>query len=652
MLSETVVSRLSKLHSECAKWKDKASSIPLEERQLLAVICAGAFKEFRDFAEVGMLYLGFKLSKIQSDIAIFMQYGAKKRMVQAQRGQAKSTLAALYCIWLLIHNPSHRVLIVSGGGSQANDIALLIQRIILQWSILCWLRPDVSKGDRISVENFDVHYQLKGIDKSASIACTGITASLQGKRADFILADDVETQKNSLTQPMRETLSLLTKEFSAICISGEILYLGTPQTKDSIYRQLPNRGYDIRVWTGRYPTNDELARYGAGVRVAPIILDALLADPTLQTGGGISGKSGQPTDPEHISEEILIEKELEYGEEGFALQYMLDTTLADAMRTKIKLEDMIVASLGYESAPEILHWSNDPVKLVKSENDAIKNMRMFFGTGISEVFTPYLHKVFCIDPAGDGGDEVAYAGGAATGSYIFLLSVGGLRGGMTETNMNKILSRMCQLRIKDLQIEKNMGHGTVTSLFIAQVDKLRLYSRNPDMEGNEGYLEFKKLSGLSDVGVYNALNGIGITDQHATGQKEKRIIDTISPVTRRKKFVVSTEAIAEDWECCKQHPLEKRNFYSAFYQMGNITYDRQSLIKDDRADAIAAMTKCLEGFIAESEDKAALKREEEAAASFMKNPMGYMDAGYKQWAKGRGRNAYARKGSSSRKGRR
>lgn len=190
MVSETVISRYKTLHTACQKWLHNPRLIPLEERELLATICAGTFKEFKDFAEVGMQYLGFKLSAIQADIAEFMQYGHSKRMVQAQRGQAKSTLAALYSIWLLMHKPSTRVMIVSGGGAQADDIALLVVRIIMNWSILCWLRPDTTKGDRDSASNFDVHYSLKGIDKTASVVSVGITASLTGKRADFILADD------------------------------------------------------------------------------------------------------------------------------------------------------------------------------------------------------------------------------------------------------------------------------------------------------------------------------------------------------------------------------------------------------------------------------------------------------------------------------
>lgn len=189
-ITEQIARRLNLLSVECKVWNLNPEKMPVDKREQLSMMFGSTFKDFRAFAELGMMFLGFKLSRIQADIAYFMQRGGKKRMIQAQRGQAKSTLAALYCIWLMLQDPTSRALIVSGGGSQASDVALLIIRIINSWFLLCWLRPDITKGDRSSIENFDVHYALKGIDKTASISCVGITASLQGKRADFVLADD------------------------------------------------------------------------------------------------------------------------------------------------------------------------------------------------------------------------------------------------------------------------------------------------------------------------------------------------------------------------------------------------------------------------------------------------------------------------------
>lgn len=618
-ITEQVRRRLSMLVTECKQWDEQPYEIPKLKREELSMMFGSTFRDFRAFAELGMLYLGFKLSEIQADIAEFMQKGNAKRMVQAQRGQAKSTLAALYCIWLLLQNPSTNILIVSGGEKQASAIAKLITRMINQWSILCWLRPDVSKGDRNSAAAYDVHYALKGIDKSPSVSCVGITANLQGMRADFVLADDVETQRNSMTQTEREKLQLLIKEFAAICITGEIMYLGTPQTKDSIYRLLPARGYDVRVWCGRYPTDEELQRYGAGITIAPRIMQALIQDPELQTGGGIEGTRGKPTDDGHINEDVLQEKELEYGDEGFSLQYMLDTTLSDAMRTKIKLSDMMVLGVANDTVPEKMHWSGELPKLVKDLPPNVRDFKMYHAAGVSDVFIPFEHKVMTLDPSGAGGDELSFAAGGATNSFIYLLSTGGFVGGTTRPNMEAVIEKMLSLDIYVLDIEKNMGHGTVLALFVERLEALRNLAKHSD-EQLEGWCT---RLGLTHRELLYKLTKIGLTEFYVTGQKEKRIIDTISPITRRHKLVVSEQAIEDDWNYCQKHPPEKRLQFSAFQQMGNITYDRGSLVHDDRADCVQRLVETLSGFLSRDEEKVATEREEKFVAGFMSNPMGY-----------------------------
>lgn len=44
--------------------------------------------------------------------------------------------------------------------------------------------------------------------------------------------------------------------------TSKIIYLGTPQTEQSIYNSLPDRGYEIRIIPARYPTEAQRARYG------------------------------------------------------------------------------------------------------------------------------------------------------------------------------------------------------------------------------------------------------------------------------------------------------------------------------------------------------------------------------------------------------
>ena len=590
-MKERTIERLKMLAERTRKFDSAPASIPKDVREELSMMFSSTFKDFREFAELGMRFLGFDISDMQEDIAEYMQYGPRKRMVQAQRGEAKSTLAALYAVWSLIQDPTYRVLIISGGEKQASDVALLIIRLIEQWHLLCWLRPDSTRGDRTSVENYDVHCDLKGVDKTASISCVGITANLQGRRADLLIPDDIETAKNSLTQVMRDQLLLLSKDFAAICTHGHILYLGTPQTKESIYKTLRGRGFDVRIWPGRYPTPEELERYEPGT-VAPMVLSAIDSDPSLQTGGGLDGNRGQPTDPVRYDEAALVEKELDFGPDGFSLQYMLDTALSDAQRTKIKLSDLIVAAFGTDSVPEVIQYSAEPRFELREKPECIKGEKLYTVASSSSEYTKFLHKVMVIDPAGNGGDEVAFAAGGVANSYIHIFTIGGLIGGMSLQNIDTIIDLCVDMDVKTIKVEANMGHGTVSMLILAQLDK----------------------RGITDIGV---------EDYYAKGQKERRIIDTISPVTRRHRLVVHQRAIDDDWYWSQKHARDKRTVTSGLYQLANITYDRGSLSKDDRADAVQGIVMHLAGMIAVDDEKEEQKRKELASLEFLNNPMGY-----------------------------
>jgi hypothetical protein len=86
---------------------------------------------------------------------------------------------------------------------------------------------------------------------------------LTGSRADYIIADDVESANNSMTEGMRTKLAEVVKEFDAILKpDGRIIYLGTPQTEQSLYERLLNRGYDCRIWPARHLEEEQMVSYG------------------------------------------------------------------------------------------------------------------------------------------------------------------------------------------------------------------------------------------------------------------------------------------------------------------------------------------------------------------------------------------------------
>ena len=588
-MQERKIHRLGLVAQSIAAWTDRPATMPKDLREEYGFMMQAIFSEFEDFADLGMRFLGYTLTDMQRDIARYMQYGPRQSMVAAQRGEAKSTLAALFAVWRLIQDWNEWVLVVSGGETQASEVALLVIQLIERWGILCYLRPDRSRGDRTSYEHYDIHCDLRTVSKSPSVACVGITAQLQGKRATLLISDDIETTNNSLTATNREILLLRSKEFGAICVDGKILYLGTPQTKDSIYRTLSTRGYEMRIWPGRIPTLDEEIRYGA--TLAPYILD-LITQGAARSGYGVDGTRGQASDPQRYDEDLCIEKELEFGPEGYQLQYMLDTTLSDAMRTRIKLSDAIVAALGTDAAPDTLFYAAAPQNRVQSVPDSVKQEVLYNLAGSGQLMLPYQHKIMVVDPAGNGGDEVAFACGGALNSYIHLFGVGGLQGGLSEENCNVLIDYCEEFGITDIVMEANMGHGTASMVLLNIIAKRKL-------------------------------THIGVRDIYAKGQKERRIIDTLGPVFRRHKFVLHERAIEMDTEYLSQYSRDKRNLYSLLFQLSGITYDRGSLAKDDRADAVAHLVNELKGYLSADEEKEAEKLHNKRAQEFLSNPMGY-----------------------------
>lgn len=573
-----------------------------------AQLVADNYLHFVDFAVDGMAFLGFPLTDMQADISEFMEQGPRLRMVMAQRGEAKSTLAALYAVWRLIQRPSTRVLVVSGGETQASEVATLIIRIIMQWDILEYLRPDKTNGDRTSVEKFDVHWSIRDmVDKSPSLACIGITAQLQGKRADLLIADDVETTKNGLTMQMRAHLQNLTKEFSSICTHGDILYLGTPQSKDSVYNTLPGRGYEIRIWPGRYPTDDEMEKYGD--RLAPILAARIKANPGLRTGGGLDGKRGKPTDPERYDEAALIEKELDQGPEGFQLQYMLDTSLLDAMRQQLKLSDLIVANFDWEQVPETIAYQSDSRYLVPMDQSfPIPNTRMYYPASCGAIFRSLNDLMMFIDPAGGGADEMGFGVSGSFGPYIHVLDVGGIRGGLTDLNGDKLCDIIWKYKLTHVQVESNMGHG------LFEINLRAILAKRSVLE------PFFK-----DVGVQG---------EYSTGQKERRIIDSLVSPMLRHRVIIHQQVFDSDILYGKQHSVEKRASYSLFNQLANITTDRQSLPKDDRLEAMAGCVRYHKAVLVQDEEKAAAVRSQKEAQAFIDNPMGYIGETVQRIGKG------------------
>jgi len=468
--------------------------------------------------------------------------------------QSKTTLTAIYAVFRLIHNPTIRVLIFSAGGKMSKEIASFIIQILNGLDFLWMLRADKNAGDRESIEGYDVHWLFKGVEKSPSIKCMGVDSSAQGSRADVLISDDVESMKNSRTVITREILENLTREFETICVEGDIIYLGTPQSTESIYNNLPARGYHIRVWSGRYPTEEEELAYADNL--APMLKADMILDPSLRQGGGIDGSSGKPTCPEMFPEERLLEKEISLGKAKFMLQYMLNTSIADSERYPLKLENLIVADFNADVGPVLPVWSNDPRNMYRSVSFGMK-YKVYRAVPNEYEMRPFEQTVMYIDPAGGGqnADEMAYAVIKLIGAYVYISAVSGVPGGYEEKNLVKLVKVAKEHKANIVCIEKNFGNGAHANMM------------KPLFQKHEWPVQLEEV--------------------YETGQKELRIIDTLEPLLSSHRLVISGQALEEDANSVEIYPVELKSTYRFVHQLSMLTRDRGCLRHDDRLDSLA-----------------------------------------------------------------
>ena len=497
--------------------------------------------DFRNFLYLTWRHLRLpEPTPIQYDIADYLQRGGQRCIISAFRGVGKSWITASFVLWRLLLDPNINILVVSASKNRADDFSTFCLRLLSEMPILKHLYP---KGDqRQSKISFDV--STATASQQPSVKSLGITSQLTGSRADLIIADDVETSGNTQTQSMRDKLSESIKEFEAIIKpdTSRIIFLGTPQTEQSIYNKLQERGYKIRYWSARYPSEKQLVTYNANL--APIILNTWALEIV-----------GKPTDPTRFDEKDLLEREASYGRIGFNMQYQLDSSLSDLDRYPLKLSDLSVMTLNPDNAPEKVIWASSPelkhndLPCVGLQGDGYFRPMQTQGTWID-----YTGSVMSIDPSGKGKDETAYTVTKFLNGNIYLLDVGGFNSGYSEHTLTKLVQIAKKHKVKKLLIEENFGQGMFNELL-----KPYLIKEYP----------------------------CTIESIRQQSNKHRRILDTLEPLMAQHRLVVCPTVIRKDYdETNAMYPQETALRYQLFYQISRLQKGVHTLAQDDRIDAL------------------------------------------------------------------
>ena len=497
--------------------------------------------DFRKFLIYCWWYLNLpKPTRMQLEIADFLQEGHSRMQLQALRGIGKTFETGAFVVWRLLRNPNERVLIVSQTGTHAENIAIFIRRIIGLLPITKHLIPRTEQRDST------LAFEINGCEVAVqpSVKALGITSQLQGNRATLLISDDVEGRQNSATEQLRVKLAEATAEYEAILqtnADAQIIVLGTPQSAESIYNGFRKDGYITRIFPARYP-EDISVYHGC---LASYIVDALHKDPSLV---------GKPIDSRFTEEDLTL-RESRYGRSGFKLQFMLDTTLSDSERYPLKLHDLIVMPLDKEAAPERVVYGSSELERIKELPNIGFSGDGFFKPSVvdSTTMIPYNGIYMAVDPKGRGKDELGFAVVAHLNGKLFLLEAGGLRGvGYGIESLTRLSQIAKDYKVNKIFVEENFADGMFSTLW-----KPVLHSIYPCT--------------IEEI-------------KHNT-QKEARIIDTLEPVMNSHRLVVDRGVVERDIR--KYMSGTEHQPYSLFSQMSHVTRDRGSLLHDDILDVVA-----------------------------------------------------------------
>lgn len=513
-------------------------------------------------------------TQLQQDIGKYLATGPERCMIEAFRGCGKSFVTSAFVIWLLLRDPQIKIMVVSATKERADAFSSFTKRLIAEVDFLKHLKP--RPGQRDSLISFDVGPALT--DHSPSVKSASITGQITGSRANVIIADDVEVPGNSFTQDARDKLANLVTEFDAILKPWDertmkekprIIYLGTPQCEMSLYNTLRDRGYSARIWPLLFPTDDDRKKYKGAL--APFVTDQIDMDTSL---------IGTSTEPTRFDAADIEKRRLSYGKAGFALQFQLDTSLGDAEKFPLKLEDLVVMDVGSTKAPEdFTHMKNPDYVLKDLPTIGLAGDRYYRPHWVSTNKQEYTGSIMVIDPSGRGADETTWCIAKMYAGNIYVPELSGSRNGYGEETLTHLAKIAKKHSVNKIWVESNFGDGMFSQLLKPFLTK-----------------------------VYP----VSIEEIRNSQQKERRIIDTLEPVMAEHRLVIDPKVIELDHDDC-----ELDLHYSLFHQMTRITAERGALKHDDRLDVLAMAVGCWAESMAQDASKIAQERRQEELHNFL-----------------------------------
>ena len=162
-----------------------------------------------------------------------------RRGLQMFRHGGKSYLIGAYVCWKLYHDPNWSCLLISAKRNLALRNSLFIRNMIETHPMLQDMKSDLYQW---KAETFTVDRPVMQLNPSVTVSSLG--ASYTGYHARMVIADDIETSDNVITNDQRDRIKERVAEFGKL--ANKILMVGTPHHEQTIYDHLESVGYEFK----------------------------------------------------------------------------------------------------------------------------------------------------------------------------------------------------------------------------------------------------------------------------------------------------------------------------------------------------------------------------------------------------------------------
>ena len=458
-------------------------------------IPAEVVEDFRNHLYFAFKFMGLgEPTAAQYAMADALQQGPKDMQLQAGRGFGKSVITSCLASWYLLRDPNATVMVISATANKAVEFISMTRKILTLVPYCHHMVP----GDHTTDNAFGFNLECRTqIGQDLSCYARGITSQITGSHANYLIFDDVEIEGNCETQGVRDRLLHKCLEAEQIRNKGgRVIFLGTPQIKDSIYNQLAS-GYAITKFPAIMPD-----------RSIPSECENI-NDWIWELGI----EPGNATQPERFDFDTLMERKAKVGPTLFRLHYQLDTSAADEALYPLRLRDLIVLDVDPRLCPEKVVWASSvPLKGIPSfgmHGDAL-----FEPMWISKEYVEYQQTAMFIDPSGRGKDETAICIASICNGYIWIHEIEGLVGGYDDATLRKIAKLINQYDLNLVMVEANYGDGMFNQLLRPVVAEL--------------------------------CGQVAIEEYKVGGSKEKRMLESLEPVMASHRLIFDKSVIRQE----------------------------------------------------------------------------------------------------------